>query len=275
MNLTDITVVIVTFKSEHKIFSCIDTIPEESKIIIIENSGDLKLKQKIEAYRSNIDCFLMSQNKGYAAGNNFGLNKVKTKFAFVINPDTRLLEDSMKNFYTTALENNDFWLIGPNQDFTNYNQDGNILDVDNIKGYAMLFNMKNFNKKFFDENFFLYFEEIDLCKKIKDKSGKILVNPKIKVQHDGGKSVNLISSHELEKNRNWHWMWSTFYFHKKYKGFFLALLIITPKMISAILKFFLYRLTSNKKKKEIYSSRLSGLLNSIKGKKSWFRPRLD
>ena len=31
----------------------------------------------------------------------------------------------------------------------------------------MLFNMKNFNKKFFDENFFLYFEEIDLCKKIK------------------------------------------------------------------------------------------------------------
>ena len=77
MNLTDITVVIVTFKSEHKIFSCIDTIPEESKIIIIENSGDLKLKQKIEAYRSNIDCFLMSQNKGYAAGHNFGLNKVK------------------------------------------------------------------------------------------------------------------------------------------------------------------------------------------------------
>ncbi len=275
MNLTDITVVIVTFKSEHKIFSCIDTIPEESKIIIIENSGDLKLKQKIEAYRSNIDCFLMSQNKGYAAGNNFGLNKVKTKFALVINPDTRLLEDSMKNFYTTALENNDFWLIGPNQDFTNYNQDGNILDVDNIKGYAMLFNMKNFNKKFFDENFFLYFEEIDLCKKIKDKSGKILVNPKIKVQHDGGKSVNLISPHELEKNRNWHWMWSTFYFHKKYKGFLLALLIIAPKMISAILKFFLYRLTSNKKKKEIYSSRLSGLLNSIKGKKSWFRPRLD
>ena len=46
-----------------KIFSCIDTIPEESKIIIIENSGDLKLKQKIEAYRSNIDCFDESKQR--------------------------------------------------------------------------------------------------------------------------------------------------------------------------------------------------------------------
>ena len=29
------------------------------------------------------------------------------------------------------------------------------------------------------------------------------------------------------KKRNWHWMWSTFYFNKKHNGYFLALIIIS------------------------------------------------
>ena len=139
----------------------------------------------------------------------------------------------------------------------------------------MFFNIEKFNNKFFDENFFLYFEEIDLCKQIRNKKGRILVNPKIKVEHDGGGSVKIMSLHELEKNRNWHWMWSTFYYHKKHKGFLLALLIVIPKIITATLKLILNFITSNKKQREIYLSRLSGLINSIAGKKSWFRPRLN
>jgi len=86
------------------------------------------------------------------------------------------------------------------------------------------------------------------------------------------KDINII---ELEKNRNWHWMWSTFYYHKKYKGFFLALLIIIPKLLSALIKIIFYLITFNKNKKDIYSCRLSGIFNSIIGNKSWYRPSLD
>ena len=39
--------------------------------------------------------------------------------------------------------------------------------------------------------------------------------PKIKVQHFGGKSVNLPNSIEIEANKNWHYMWSKFYYYKK------------------------------------------------------------
>ena len=70
-------------------------------------------------------------------------------------------------------------------------------------------------------------------------------------------------------------MWSSFYFHKKHKGFFIALVLIIPKLISASLKFMLYLLTFDKDKREIYFSRLSGLSNSILGKKSWYRPSID
>ena len=80
---------------------------------------------------------------------------------------------------------------------------------------------------------------------------------------------------ELRKNRNWHWMWSTFYFHKKYKGFLLALIMTFPKILSALLKTLFYFLIFNKKKGYIYLFRLSGIFNSMIGKKSWYRPALD
>ena len=41
MQLNDITVVIATFKSEHQIFECIDSIPVDLNILIVENSDDL------------------------------------------------------------------------------------------------------------------------------------------------------------------------------------------------------------------------------------------
>ena len=78
----------------------------------------------------------------------------------------------------------------------------------------------------------------------------------------------------MELSRNWHWMWSTFNYHKKYKGFFISLLIIFPKLISAIFRVFLYSLFSNTDKKEIYYQRYSGLINAIMGKNSWYRPKV-
>ena len=80
---------------------------------------------------------------------------------------------------------------------------------------------------------------------------------------------------ELEKNRNWHWMWSTFYFNKKHKGFFIAITFIFPKLISALFKTIFYQIILQKDKRDIYFSRMSGILNSVLGKKSWYRPPLD
>ena len=135
--------------------------------------------------------------------------------------------------------------------------------------------MKKFNNNFFDENYFLYFEEIDLCKRVIQQGGKIFLNSKIIIDHEGASSVNSIKNFELEKSRNWHWMWSTFYYHKKHKGFLIAFLIILPKLLSSFLKIIFYKLISNKEKKDIYFCRMSGIFNSILGKKSWYRPSLD
>ena len=127
---------------------------------------------------------------------------------------------------------------------------------------------------FFDENFFIYLEEIDLCKRVKQKNKKIYLDKKVIVNHIGGSSHNELINFEMELSRNWHWMWSTFYFNKKHFGYTYALLSVSKKFFSSIFKFTFYSLFFNKEKKEIYKQRFLGLFNSIIGKKSWYRPNV-
>ena len=277
MESKELTVVIVTFKSEEKIFDCLNSISREIPIIVVENSNNEDFKKKIETNYSNTFCILSGKNKGYSSANNLGLSLVKTKYALVLNPDTILKKDAIKNFLASTNYLKDFWLMGPANDQINevdFKND-NYREVENLRGFAIFFNLSKFNKFYFDENFFLFFEEIDLCKRVKKNNGKIYLNKNIIIDHEGGGSVDKTNFHELEKNRNWHWMWSTFYFQKKYKGFLLATIIIFPKLISALIKSLFYLLIFNKNKKDIYFCRLSGILNSMIGKKSWYRPALD
>jgi N-acetylglucosaminyl-diphospho-decaprenol L-rhamnosyltransferase len=110
---------------------------------------------------------------------------------------------------------------------------------------------------------------------VRINNGKIYLDKNISIKHEGASSVEKTKKIELEKNRNWHWMWSTFYFQKKYNGFLIALLLILPKFISSSFKILFYLLIFNSVKRDIYFCRLSGILNSILGKNSWYRPSLD
>ena len=277
MNLSELSIVIVTYKSEIKIFSCLNSIPSEISTYVIENSNNLEFKNNLEKKYSNVRCTLAGENLGYAAGNNKGLRQVKTKYALILNPDTIVQKEAIENFFDLILNLKNFWLIGPgnNQSKKFTNEKKNYIEVENLKGFAIFINMEKFDKIFFDENFFLYFEEIDFCKMVKKKGGSIYIAKSIVIYHEGGSSVTKKNKLELEKNRNWHWMWSTFFFHKKYKGFLLAFMIILPKLIGASFKTIYYNLISDVEKKEIYSCRLSGIINSLTGKKSWYRPSLD
>ena len=128
----------------------------------------------------------------------------------------------------------------------------------------MFLNLNQFKEiGFFDENFFIYFEEIDLCKRFIKKNKKILLDTNIKINHLGGTSHDVSINFEMEKSRNWHWMWSSFYFHKKHYGYLFAIIKILPKFFSAMFKTIFYKFASNNEKKDIYYCRFDGILNSI------------
>ena len=281
MSIKDITIVIASFKSEKKIKNCLNSIDKQAKVLVIENSNNLSFKENLEKEFSNVECVLAGANIGYGSANNIGLKKVKTKYALILNPDATLYPSSLENFIKATEKIYDFAIMAPyiqeeKDKFDKKNDLKNIspVEVGNVKGFAMFLNISEFREVgFFDENFFFYFEEIDLCKRLINHGKKIYLIPEIKIDHGGGFSHDQSISVEMELSRNWHWMWSTFNYHKKYKGFFVSFFIILPKMSSAIIKVLIYTLIFNKKKK-IYYQRLSGLINAIMGKSSWYRPKV-
>ena len=280
MNNQDITIIITSFHSEEKIFDCINSIDENIKIIVVENSNDQLLKEEILSRYNNVDCVLSKENLGYGAGNNLGLSKVETNYALIVNPDVTLKNDAIKQFFLRINKVENFGIIAPlskDEKYNNFNIDfdKDIKEVENVKGFAMFLNMKNLKKiDFFDENFFLYFEEIDLCKRLQNNNIKIYIDPLIEVNHYGGSSHNTEINKPMELSRNWHWMWSSFYYHKKHHGYISALMRIFPKLISSFIKFIVYLLIFKRFKSDIYKHRVLGIINSVLLKKSWYRPKI-
>ena len=292
ISIKNLTVVIVSFHSQEVIDDCIRSISSEIQIIVVENSGDKMTKSSLESKYKNVKCILSPENLGMGAGNNFGLGFVKTDFAFILNPDVVLEKNSIEEIIIASNNLESFGLIAPisnNLNYPNYKiyKKNNFsinknfpFRVESVDGYAMILNIKKLNQldhfrnnNFFDENFFLYLENDDLCKRINDNNDKIFIIPTSKINHLGGKAVSKRYNEQIELSRNWHWMWSKFYFNKKHSGYLSAIINSLPSFLSAVLKFFLYSLL-NHRKKNIYFHRASGFLSAFLGKKSYYRPKI-
>ena len=285
LSLNNLTFIIVTFKSEYIIHKCIESLPKDSNIVIIENSNNQKLKKVLEEKYSKINV-IVQENCGMGSANNKGIKLCKTDYAFVLNPDVKFYENTIQELIALSSKFNDYSILAPISDdakYPNYkinkkqiaNDNPECLSVDSVDGYAMLINKSKFTDNiYFDENFFLYLENDDLCLRQKKLNNKIYIAKKAKINHLGGKSHSAIHDKEIEFSRNWHWMWSKFYFNKKHYGYLKAFLKSFPILITTAIKFFYYFMTNNKYKKKIYIMRFLGLLNSMFCKKSWYRPQV-
>ena len=139
----------------------------------------------------------------------------------------------------------------------------------------MVVNLKKFNKKrIFDQNYFLYFEEIDLCKKIKNNSGNIFFVKELKVNHLGFKGSiggKKSKDNEAQNLRNWHYMWSSFYYYRKNYNYFYALSKMFGKLVRSFLKTLFYTMVFKTGKRNKYLFRLMGILSSLFGMTSYYR----
>ena len=289
----NLSVVIVSFFSEQVIHNCIQSIPEDVNIIVVDNSGNKDFKESIEKQYKNIKCLLSPNNLGMGSGNNLGLKNVNTDYAFILNPDVVLEKNSIDQLIEASKKIENFGIIAPvinSKENLNYklfdkkniNDDDNPFKVKSVDGFAMLLNLKKLcqlnsfkNLNFFDENIFLFLENDDLCKRLIDSNQYIYVVPKSKVNHLGASGVNKKFSYQIELSRNWHWIWSKFYFNKKHRGYLIAVLEGLPTFFSSIIKFLFYSVIKNKKKKEIYLYRALGYYNAAIGKKSYYRPKIE
>ena len=302
----NLTFIIVTFKSRKVIFDCLDSLPKNFPKLIIENSSDEELKKQIE--QNYVDTkVILSTNIGMGAGNNIGILKSKTDFVYILNPDVKFNENTFR-FLNDAISGlKDFAIISPisdNPKFPNYKEDVNIpymkmmsvdagpkiislkkeqeeqksaglIRVKEIDGFSMILNKYYFaNNIFFDEKFFMYLENVDLCLRAIENNGKIFIVKSSKINHLGAKAVDDKYNDKIELSRNWHWMWSKFYFNKKHRGILVSTLLGLNSLLTNFFKYSMYALIFNKKK-NIYKMRVLGVFNALMGRQSWYRPEIN
>jgi GT2 family glycosyltransferase len=280
----DLTIIFVSFYSKNLIEKPISQIDRDISIIVIENSLDHELKKKLEKKYSNVRVIIPDKNTGNGGGVNIGLKLAKTKFVLYLDIDVNLTQSVIEKLYSYAIRFNDFSIIGPSIEGLNYKENyylkKNIYDkvhsMNFITGCALFFNMQALEEiGYYDENIFLYYEENDLYLRSLKKNYKIYLIEDAKIKHTGNRSTDLIKKEEIEINRNWHLMWSTFYFHKKHYGLLTAYNKTLLKLLSAILKYLLFSILRQDYNKKIYYARMSGIYNAMVGNNSWFRTNLE
>jgi len=276
-----ITIILIAYKSEKLINDFVKKIPNSIKVIIIENSNNLLLKRKIEKKYKNIKVYI-KKNEGVSASINYAVKKIKTEFFLQISPDIKFDYMDLNKFIGAAKKlDNKFSALGPrflnvnNKSHKQIDKNLKIGSINSIHGSFMFINKKKFKEiGGFDNNFFLYFEETDYCKRASNGGLKAYQINEIKVKTNG-RSVSIKNKKEKKKLNNiliWHFIWSKYYFTKKNYGLMLSLLIFLPIMIRIILRIVFYQIINKKELIEKYKCRLSGLMNSIGGKNSSLRP---
>jgi N-acetylglucosaminyl-diphospho-decaprenol L-rhamnosyltransferase len=276
-----ITIILLSHRSKNLVLNFIKEIHIKYKLIIIDNSNDIELKKIIEKNYPDIVINII-ENNGYGSAINYASKLVKTKYFLINNPDINGLNENMINKFLDAAKtlNDNFSALGPR--FINANpkslvQSNNIKNIEEMKflsGSCMFFKKENFDFiGGFDEKFFLYFEESDFCLRSHKINKNYQIND-IKIIHNVGTSVSTNNAYEkkqLEKLYTWHFIWSKFYYYKKHYTYFLAIIIFIPIMIRILFRIALFIFIKDIEKKKKYTERWSGLINSIKGNKSFKR----
>lgn len=282
------TIVIPSYRSKKLILTHLKRFSKNFKIIIIENSYDINFKNIVENKYKNVDIYL-KKNIGYGRAVNFASQKVKTKYFFVMNPDTKIYKNTLNNLINAAKKIDKFGAIGPIyfDQRKNYKKNSIILK-NKIIAAAMLIDTKTFKKiKGYDKNFFLYYEDDDYFRKCDFLNLKLYQVTNSFIIH---KMVKKLKKNELnlhsttfsninEKNNTyyiggWHGQWSKFYFLKKYNGFIFALFICLPNILLNIIQMIPYIFINLTKAKYKYY-KIEGFVCSVIGLPSFKRSKFD
>ena len=201
-----VSIIIVIYKTNKKKLQLVlDKIDKDFPIIFVVNSAnynfdDLSISQKYT--------LLNCKNDGNGAAINLSLKEVKTKYSIYLDLDILLGKNFFDKMINAANKIKDFAILVPNHG--NINSKNDILEKYDGEASVIFFNMSKLNKiGYFDENFFLYYEEADLLSRCRYVNEKVYFLPKITIEHFRASSI-IDETHRLKNLRSWHYMWSMF-----------------------------------------------------------------
>lgn len=256
----DVSFIIINYRSREFLGHCVESIFKHAQSfsfeIIIVNNDEQPLEKIL--YSDNVKIIEHNINKGFAQAANLGAKKAVGKILFFLNSDTEILNSNIQDILS-AFNDLLVGVVAPRLVLS----DGSpqpwsagyeitLLDIlknnfgyikskklwlqektsttDWASGAALAVSKEVFKKcGGFDENFFMYFEDVDLCKRIRSIGKKIILLPHVRIMHIGGQSKLNIKEQKIQYYK------SQDYYFKKHFGLFSVYII---KFLRRIALFF-------------------------------------
>jgi N-acetylglucosaminyl-diphospho-decaprenol L-rhamnosyltransferase len=205
--ITRVTPIIVTYNSAHCLPDLQPLLTLCPNVILSDNASDDNLPETARTLLPHATVLQHPRNLGFGAANNRALALVRTEFALLLNPDCTLSAEALGSLVETADRFPDAAIIGPQiydgkgQAELNYRwvtgswpstvgaADGPAC-VGFLSGAAMLIRMSVAAPQgFFDERFFLYYEDDDLCRSYFTAHLPLVIEPRAQAVHLARRSV--------------------------------------------------------------------------------------
>jgi GT2 family glycosyltransferase len=229
-----VAVVILNFKVRDQALKCLESVRKSSyknlEIIVVDNNSGDDIEKDLE----DVIFLQTGENKGYAGGNNFGIKKalgLGVDYILILNPDTVIETNAIEKLVEAAEKYNagivgpkiyfktgkTIWYAGGIFDKANVlgshrgvnekdtGQFEKIEETDFVSGATMMIRRDVFEKVgLFDERYFLYYEDQDLCLRAKLAGFRILYVPQAEVFHENAGSTKLgspLQDYFITRNR--------------------------------------------------------------------------
>lgn len=223
-NLDLVTVIIVTYNSREIITQCVEHASSVKNIIVVDNASTDGTADVVSALPFPVTLIANQRNVGFGSANNIALSRVETPFVLLLNPDAALLPGCVETLMETLTSfpdaaaasplmqrqngSLDLYLRGKGElDFKEYAEapDGPIC-TGFLSAAVMLWKTDRLQALGgFDEIFFLYGEDGDLCRRTEAAGYSMILSPAAKALHLGGKSSP--PSAWVRRIRDWHIQW--------------------------------------------------------------------
>lgn len=241
-NKITLSVIIVNYKSEQYLGACMASIRKALQNVttefIVVNNDDVAMSIS----DADVKIINLQENYGFSRANNIGAREARGKYMLFLNPDTLFISGDLMEIIREFEKDDRIGIIGPKLlteigksqewsagvDVTLGDLIRNNLGIKKSKKIwesecklsvswvtgAALFIKKELWTKLggFDDNFFMYFEDVDLCKRVRDNGYGVLYWPSVKIRHLGG------ASSENKKTQKGYFYASQDYYFQKHFG---------------------------------------------------------
>jgi GT2 family glycosyltransferase len=264
--MIDLTVAIVSYNSARAISTGLSDVLRTDKfsVVVVDNNSTDGSAEFLENEYPLVEVIKLESNQGYGCAANVVLRVAKSNYVLLLNPDIEVSDDDIVAFFNCAQQAGRGAVVyAPATKAEEFTKTG-WHDVSFVLGAAMLFDVQRLTPfGLFDERFFLFYEEKDLCYRIVFGGGVISRLSDVLFGHSKGTSSG--ASLAITYLKQWHVGWSSAYFRSKHQlnrgRFRLSVLFFSY----SFKRFF----STSLEKRLKYKARCGGLLSYFLGREAF------